>query len=407
MYTQLLVFLTLLLHIFVPVLRAQTTNGSEIIRALNPRIAAVEKGVFTIDARFKFADGEDTLAHRGTCYFFRKSNPDSLAPFVVISEEKPVFAFDGENFYQEAGPEMFWVTAVKDVGGLRRMLRGNVKKSNLIYEPLLRVDRPNLRPGGFDSVELTAARLNDLPMLRLTVRDTSIEEALGDVANNKIIAAYHWDIAIPDFYLARVGSEVWLFDGWQYEEKLFSPITPLPDKAQFSDYFNPDKLAATFSFEQHDPNAPVKREQELIQAGATLPDFILSDLQGQTYSASEQQQGLLLLDFWYKGCFPCQMAMPKLENLHQKYASKGLQVLGINPFDKNNDALKEWLKTRKVTYNTLFDPEKNLPKAVGIIGYPLLIIADAKTKKVLHVHSGFSEELEAELEPILVKHLKK
>ncbi len=407
MNKHLLILPVLLSVTLASVLRAQTADGSEIIRALNQRHSAMEKGMFTIDARFKFADGEDTIAHSGVCYFFRKSNPDSLAPFVVISQNKPVYAFDGENFYQEAGAEKYWVTAVKDVGGLRRMLRGNVKKSNLVYEPFLRVDRPVFRPGGFDSVEITAHRLNDLPVLRLTQRDTSIEEALGDVANNKIIAAYHWDIAMPDFYLAHTGSEVWLFDGWQYEQKLFSPVTPLPAEVQFSDYFNPEKLAGTFSFEQHDPNAPPKRERELIQVGTILPDFVLSDLQGQTYSASGQKQGLLLLDFWYKGCFPCQMAMPKLEHLHQKYASKGLQVLGVNPFDKNNEALKDWLKTRKVTYNTLFDPEKKLPKEVGIIGYPLLIIADAETKKVLHVHSGFSEEMEAELESVIVKHLNK
>ena len=324
MYTQLMVFLILLLHIFVPVLRAQTTNGSEIIRALNPHIAAVEQGMFTIDARYKSAYGKDTIAHSGVCYFFRKSNPDSLAHFIVVSDGRPIYAFDGEMFYQSKGDNRYWTTNVKEAGGMRRLLGDNVRQSNLIYEPLLHVDLLNFNPSGFDSVEITVYRLNDMPVLRLTERKTGI------LANKKIIAAYDWDIAMPDFYLARVGSEVGLGDGWQYGEKLFSPITPLPAGAKFLDYFNLEELAKTNTFEQYDPNAPVKREQALIEAGATLPDFVLSDLQGQTYSASQQEKGLLLLDFWYKGCFPCQMAMPKLENLHQKYASKGLQVLGVN-----------------------------------------------------------------------------
>jgi len=200
------------------VLPAQISDASEIIHALNQRIAAVENGMFTIDARFKFADGEDTIAHSGVCYFFRKSNPDSLAHFVVVSKDGPVYAYDGATFYQRIGEDKFWVTPVKAAGGLLRLLRGSIQIRNLIYQPLLRVDRLNFAPDRFDSMEITAHRLNDQSMLRLTERDTTIEEALGDVENNKIIGAYHWDIALPDYYLARVGSEVWLFDGWQYEE---------------------------------------------------------------------------------------------------------------------------------------------------------------------------------------------
>ena len=98
--------------------------------------------------------------------------------------------------------------------------------------------------------------------------------------------------------------------------------------------------------------------------------------------------------------------LQQVESLHQKYAAKGLTVLGVNPIDQNSASLSDWLQTRKISYNTLFDPDKILPKALGITGYPLLIVADAKTKKVLFVKMGFNEDLESILEPIIVKHLK-
>lgn len=387
-------------------LTGQYSDGTAIITALNNRIREVPKGMFTLESRFKFADGEDTIKHRGECYFFRESNPDSIAHFVVLTEGKPVYAFDGATFYQAIGPDKMRVTGTSAAGGFKRLLGGDIRKRNLIYEPLLRVDRPNFRPGGFDTVEIRALTLNDLPVLRLTFRDTSIETALGNVENNKIISTYYWDIALPDFYLTQFAGEVWLLDGWQYNQQIISPITPLPAEARLADYFDPEKLAATYTFEQYEPNKPVKREKELIKEGDMLPDFTLTDLEGNKFALEEQKYGLLLLDFWYKGCFPCQLAMPKIENLHQKYGSKGLKVLGVNPFDKNNAALKDWLKTRKVTYNTLFDPEKQLPTAVGIEGYPLLIVADAKTKKVLFVETGYREELESILEPVINKYLK-
>lgn len=401
-------FFLLAFSVCVPAttLFSQYTDGTAVIEALNKRLREVPRGMFTIDAKFKFADGEDTIAHRGTCYFFRESNPDSMAQFVVLMEEKPVLAFDGVTFYQTFGGDKMQVTPVKEAGGLKRMLGGNVMKSNLIYKPLLRIDQPNFRLESFDTVAISTVYVGDQPALRLTMRDTSIEEALGNVPNNKIISAYHWDIGLPGFYLARFTGEVWLFDGWQYEQQLFSAITPLPDGAKFSDYFDPEKLAGTYTFEQYDPNQAPKRERELIKKGEHLPDFTLNDLEGKPVSLSEQSEGLLLLDFWYKGCFPCQSAMPKIEALHQQYAAKGLKVFGVNPFDENSVSLREWLGMRKVTYNTLFDPEKKLPKAVGILGYPLLLVADARTKEVLYVQTGYSEELEAELEPVIVKYLK-
>ncbi|MCK6693878.1 MAG: TlpA family protein disulfide reductase [Thermoanaerobaculia bacterium] len=384
----------------------QYTDGTAIITALNKRVREVPKGMFTLESRFKFADGEDTITHRGVCYFFRESNPDSIAHFVVLTDGKPVYAFDGVTFYQAIGADKMWVTETSGAGGLKRLLGGNIMKRNLIFENLLRVDRPNFRPSGFDTVEIRALQQNGQSLLRLTTRDTSIETALGNVENNKIISTYYWDIALPDFYLTQFAGEVWLFDGWQYNQHIVSAITPLPAEARLADYFDPEKWAAVFTFEQYDPNKPVKRETELIKEGDQLPDFTLTDLEGKTFALKEQKRGLLLLDFWYKGCFPCQLAMPKIERLHQKYADKGLKVLGVNPFDKNNDAIKEWLQTRKVTYNTLFDPEKQLPKAVGIEGYPLLVVADAKTKKVLFVETGYREELESILEPVINKHLK-
>ncbi|MEY3248508.1 MAG: hypothetical protein RL742_551 [Bacteroidota bacterium] len=393
----------------VTLLSAQsTTDGSAIIQAYSAQMAATNKGYFIISSQFKFADEEDTIAHKGVCYFFKNElNADSLAHFVVLQDGKPAFAYDGERFYWTIeSSKIISVRNVAALGGARRAMGGNIVMDNLIYKNLLYHGRPALRPSRFDSTEISAYQENNRAYLRLTLRDTTVETALGDVANNKIISALNWDFAVPEFYLARFTGSVWLLDGWQYERKDLSAVQELPESAVFRDYFDPEKLAAEYRFEDYDPSAPVKREVELIKKGDKLPDFVLNDLNGNTFSSKEQKKGLILLDFWYKGCFPCQLAMPTVEALHQEFGAQGLKVLGINPFDKNPQQLQEWLSTRKVTYSTLLDPDRTLPKAVGITGYPLLIIADAKTKKVLYVHTGYSEEMKAELEPVIQAGLK-
>ncbi len=401
---------SVLLFLFIAnLLSAQsTTDGSAIIQAYSERMAAVSKGYFTISSQFKFADGEDTIAHSGVCYFFKNElNADSLAHFVVLRDGKPVFAYDGERFYSTIeSSKAISVMNVDAFGSAQNAMGGNVERSNLIFKNLLYHGRPAVRPTGFDTTELSAYRERDRSYLRFTLRDTTVETALGDVANNKIISTYHFDFQLPEFYFARFTGSVWLFDGWQYEQKELSDVQELPDSASFRDYFDPEKLSSEYAFKDYDPSAPVKREVELIKEGDKLPDFVLNDLNGNTFSSKEHKKGLILLDFWYKGCFPCQLAMPTVEALHQEYGAKGLKVLGVNPFDKNTQQLQEWLAMRKVTYNTLLDQDKTLPKAVGITGYPLLVIADAKTKKVLYVHTGYSEEMKSALEPVIKAGLK-
>lgn len=385
----------------------QTTDGRPLMDIASRNIAEVSKGSFEMNTRFKFADRDDTITHRGMCYFFRdQPNPDSMARFVVLQDGRPAFAFDGTHFYQVLEQvKTIQVTAVESAGGARRMLRGDIRKSNLIYENLLRMGKPAFRPDAFDTVTLSMTLLDDgNAALRVTARDTTVEPALGNVENNKIIGAYHWDLYLPGLSLARHVSTVWLFDGWQYEHRTISPVVPLPASAIFSDYFDPEKLAASYTFEQYDPNVRLKRDVALVQPGDTLPDFFLPDLDGNIQKPGGK--GLLLLDFWYKGCFPCQLAMPKLENLHRKYQGRGLRVWGVNPVDKDAARLKEWLAGRHLSYLTLLDTGQQLPKALGITGYPLLVIADAQTRKVLHVSMGFSEEMETQLESVISANLK-
>ena len=39
---------------------------------------------------------------------------------------------------------------------------------------------------------------------------------------------------------------------------------------------------------------------------------------------------VLLVDFWGSFCFPCMTAMPKFIAMHQKYASKGFEVITVS-----------------------------------------------------------------------------
>ena len=62
-----------------------------------------------------------------------------------------------------------------------------------------------------------------------------------------------------------------------------------------------------------------------------VPDFNLPTPSGKRVKLyALLEKGPVLLDFWATWCKPCIKAMPKLEEIHAKYADRGLTVLGIN-----------------------------------------------------------------------------
>jgi peroxiredoxin len=71
------------------------------------------------------------------------------------------------------------------------------------------------------------------------------------------------------------------------------------------------------------PSSP----EELL--GRRRPDFTLGSIDGRRVSAADFDGQVVLVNFWATWCVPCRAEMPMLSGLHQDYASRGLQVVGI------------------------------------------------------------------------------
>ena len=73
-------------------------------------------------------------------------------------------------------------------------------------------------------------------------------------------------------------------------------------------------------------------EPELMEqaSGKLAPDFVLPDLDGQSWQLSQARGQVLLINFWATWCEPCRREMPALSRLHETMAGKGFQVIGIH-----------------------------------------------------------------------------
>lgn len=143
---------------------------------------------------------------------------------------------------------------------------------------------------------------------------------------------------------------------------------------------------------------------ELLPDGSTAPDWSFASLKGDSISLTDLKGKVVLIDFFYKSCHPCMLALPGLQNLHINYYDRGLRVIGINPFDtKEDDDIENYLLKRGITYPILLT-DRTIINNYHIYGYPTIYLID-KQGKILLSKVGYKEGNEDAIEKIIIDHL--
>jgi len=119
--------------------------------------------------------------------------------------------------------------------------------------------------------------------------------------------------------------------------------------------------------------------------------FSLQDLEGKTVSLESLQGKVVILDFWATWCGPCKEAMPVLQQLSDKYANKGVVVIGVNQRESRAE-VKDFITSNKFTYQQLLDSDGKVGSDYGVQGIPTLVIIDQKGNQAL-THVGYTPEL--------------
>lgn len=139
-----------------------------------------------------------------------------------------------------------------------------------------------------------------------------------------------------------------------------------------------------------------------MKVGDALPDLKTFGLEGAL--PADLNGKVVLLDFWASWCGPCKESFPVMEDLHKKYAEKGLIILAVN-VDEDAGAMKDFLKEHSVTFPILHDATKKLVGTANISSMPTSFVFGTDGK-VFSVHKGFHgkdtvKQYEAEIEKLL------
>ncbi len=115
--------------------------------------------------------------------------------------------------------------------------------------------------------------------------------------------------------------------------------------------------------------------QEKTAEGMPYTDITGTDAEGKPVALSNfmGKGNYVLMDMWASWCGPCKREIPNLAKLQNQYKDKGLTVIGIFVWDKEEN-LKKAMDSEGVTWPQIVDSENKSAHVYGVDGIPHIIL---------------------------------
>ena len=129
------------------------------------------------------------------------------------------------------------------------------------------------------------------------------------------------------------------------------------------------------------------------------PDFVLPQLDGTPLRLSAYRGKVVLLDFWATWCDPCREETPHFVELQQKYADRGLQIIGVS-MDDTSEPVRDFYQQFHMNYPVVMGNAKTGEAYGGVLGLPIAFLLD-RDGRIVSKHIGptqaatFEEEIAA------------
>jgi cytochrome c biogenesis protein CcmG/thiol:disulfide interchange protein DsbE len=127
---------------------------------------------------------------------------------------------------------------------------------------------------------------------------------------------------------------------------------------------------------------------------AALQTLPLVDLDGKPVTLADYKGKVVLVNFWATWCEPCKIETPWLIDFQQKYASRGLVILGVAMDEEGSKIVTPYIASQTfdvngqkepINYRILLGDDDIADKFGGVEGYPtsMLFTRDGQKVKTL------------------------
>jgi thiol-disulfide isomerase/thioredoxin len=175
-----------------------------------------------------------------------------------------------------------------------------------------------------------------------------------------------------------------------FQEQIFSEYSfPEQDQIKVPEYFT--KYDKDFNKVQ-EIDSVIENKAEESLGEVFLQDIELFDLARNPVSLPDK--GLILFDLWYVGCPPCMKSAPVIEKLYIEYKAR-VHFFSVNETDRDTAKIARFKDMMGITFPVLLGGKEKLAlKVNGKGGYPVFILMDARSGKLLWKLEGYAENLE-------------
>jgi peroxiredoxin len=385
-------------------------DAKEVLLKSRTAMSQIDNGYYEMDQYFKFLTHKDTI-HRidASCYFMRTQD-DTLSDWNYLyrsnSQNNGGFnLYDGTIMVNGSGYDS--IAQIVQPDKWPDVVKSFANNMNGFYKPIMDSTHRPLPPDSLldntthtyqyidkQSFQDRACYLIRSEHIPLPSEENMGYELLKEVTDYWIDSENYILLQFTHVVDLVIDVDTML----QYERCAIRnyKFNHLTDKAIISI----DSLPDFYVMRDYVP--PVREEPQLLEIGTQAPTWKFETLTDDSLSLEDLKGKLVILDFFYKSCYPCMKSIPALQSVYDKYKHRGVVVVGVNPMDdKIEDELVPFMAKRGVTYPVVM-ANRDFAKSYTVSAYPSIYILDGHGQ-IIHHHIGYSPTLEQDLEDVILK----
>lgn len=393
---------SLVLFLLVAI-QLHSQDAKEILKKAFEKCQSVQNGYYEMTDYFKPLTREEPYIRQFRCTF-KKLDHDPLFSSAFNNQQFYNNMWDWANVY--TGNELIWISHKDSTATILEKVKWfdeikSIRHNYKFYSPLTNTESVPL-PKGSDFTDtshtfefLGEEKINGLSCYHIRVNEKP-ENDVSQPAKDLKIENEFWinrEDFIPIQYSLAIdmvmnGDTMHQYGRTtltKYELNRLNDETPLTLQA----------IPPSFKMKDYVPET----SPELLPNDTIAPDWSLESVKNEKVALKSLRGKVVLIDFFYKSCYPCMKALPVLQSLHEKFRNKGFVMIGIDPMDKPKDHLDLFLSKRGVTYTVLYS-DQELPRLYHVSGYPTLYLID-KDGKIIFAQPGYGDGTEERLEKII------
>ena len=159
------------------------------------------------------------------------------------------------------------------------------------------------------------------------------------------------------------------------------------------------------------------RAAQVELLGQPAPALDVADwVLGETVNLGDLRGRVVLVEFWATWCRPCLELLPRLAELHRRYAADGLEILALTRYGqvpdgadadearaRERDLVRTVVAGRDLAIRVGIAPDARMQQRYGAMGVPTLALIDRQGRIRTILSGGDETALEAAIEACLAE----